>query len=261
MIPKVIHYCWFGGKKIPKMLKKCMKSWKKYCPDYQIIEWNENNFNINEMPQYVRDAYEAKKWAFVTDYARLWIVYHYGGIYLDTDVELIKPLDALLCYNGFFGFENHDYKTINTGLGFGAEKGLKIVADLMMPYDTQKFVYPDLNKGEFVPNTWINWPVFEAHGVIKTDVVQIIDHKVAVFPGEYFDPMIGYLREEICITKNTYSIHHYSMTWDDNHEKKVRHEKIQNNIVLPMKRFWRKALGNKLYDNIKKMAGRNIDDI
>lgn len=256
MIPKVIHYCWFGGNPIPKMLRKCMQSWKKYCTDYDIIEWNESNFNINGMPRYVQEAYAAKKWAFVTDYARLWIIYHYGGIYLDTDVELIKPLDSLLANNGFFGFENQDYKTINTGLGFGAIKGLQILADLMKPYDTQKFIYPDLEKGEFFPNTWINWPVFEAHGVIRSDNIQIIDDRVVVYPGEYFDPMVGYLRDNIHITPNTFSIHHYAMTWDDNHEKKIRNEKLQNNIILPAKRRWRQILGDKVYDSIKGIFKR-----
>ena len=95
MIPKVIHYCWFGGNPKPKLAEKCIKSWKKYCPDYEIIEWNEDNFDISAAPLYVRQAYEAKKWAFVTDYVRLEVVYNHGGVYLDTDVELLKSLDSL----------------------------------------------------------------------------------------------------------------------------------------------------------------------
>lgn len=106
MIPKVIHYCWFGDKPIPKMAKKCLKSWGKYCPGYEIKLWNEDNFDLN-CNQYVKEAYEAKKWAFVTDYARLYIVYHYGGIYLDTDVELIQPLDSLLKEQAFLELKLH----------------------------------------------------------------------------------------------------------------------------------------------------------
>lgn len=256
MIPKVIHYCWFGGSPIPKMLKRLMKSWGKYCPDYEIKEWNESNFKIECAPKYVQDAYAAKKWAFVSDYARLWIIYNYGGIYLDTDVELIKPLDSLLSYDGFFGFECHDYKTINTGLGFGAIKGLRILLDLMEPYNTQKFVYPDAGKGEFLPNTWINWPVFEAHGAVRTDSIQLIDNNVAFFPSEYFDPMTSYLRNEIHITDNTYSIHHYAMTWDDEHEKKIRKERIERGFILPMKKLCRKLLGDKIYEFAKRITKR-----
>lgn len=104
-IPKVIHYCWFGHDPKPKLAEKCIKSWKKKCPDYKIIEWNEENFDISACPLYVRQAYEAKKWAFVTDYVRLKVVYEHGGIYLDTDVELKKNLDFLLNHKAYFGFE------------------------------------------------------------------------------------------------------------------------------------------------------------
>ena len=106
MIPKVIHYCWFGNNPKPKMVKKCINSWKKYCSDYEIIEWNENNFDVNYC-DYVKEAYEAKKWAFVSDFARLWIIYNCGGIYLDTDVEIIRNLDELLNDKAFFGFEDN----------------------------------------------------------------------------------------------------------------------------------------------------------
>ena len=104
MIPKTIHYCWFGHSEKPELFVKCLNSWKKYCPDYEIKEWNEDNFDIH-CSDYVQEAYEAGKWAFVTDYARLWIIYHHGGIYLDTDVEVIKPYDDLLSNKAFFGFE------------------------------------------------------------------------------------------------------------------------------------------------------------
>lgn len=256
MIPKIIHYCWFGNNPMPKLLKKCMKSWKKYCPEYEIIEWNESNFNIENAPQYIKDAYAAKKWAFVADYARLWIIFHYGGIYLDTDVELLKSLDPLLIYDGFFGCESQDPKKVATGLGFGAIKGLGILSDLMRSYDTQKFIIPNLEKREFVPNTWINWPVFESYGVERSDTIQIIDQNIAIFPGEYFDPMISYLRDEINITENTYSIHHYTMTWDDNHEKKIRQMRIEKHVVIPMKLFLKKILGVRLTGFIKRITNK-----
>ena len=105
MIPKIIHYCWFGGKPLPDEAKKLISTWKKYCPDYDIREWNENNFDINDC-FYVKEAFEAKKWAFITDYVRLKVLYDYGGVYMDTDVEVCKPLDDLLSYNGVSGFES-----------------------------------------------------------------------------------------------------------------------------------------------------------
>lgn len=106
MIPKIIHYCWFGGGPKPKSVEKYIRSWKKYCSDYEIIEWNEDNFDISSSPLYVKQAYAAKKWAFVSDYARLKVVFECGGIYFDTDVQVIKNIDTLLQYDTFFGFEN-----------------------------------------------------------------------------------------------------------------------------------------------------------
>lgn len=254
MIPKVIHYCWFGHNPMPKMLQKCMKSWSKYCADYQIIEWNEDNIDISLMPQYVQDAYNAKKWAFVTDYVRLWVVYKYGGVYLDTDVELIRSIDDLLVHKGFFAFESNDLKTVATGLGFGAIKELEILMDLMKSYESLKFNKPE-DKKNFLPNTWINWPVFEKHGVKKIDTIQIIDDDVVIYPGEYFDPMEGYLRDKFNITPNTYSIHHYSMTWDENHEKKIKQIKRYNQTVI-VKKFVHGLLGDRLYFCMKKIFGK-----
>ena len=130
MIPKVIHYCWFGGKELPEYAQKCINSWKKYCPDYEIRQWNENNFDIN-VSQYVKEAYSCKKWAFVSDYARFWILYHYGGVYFDTDVELIKPINEIIDNGPFMGYEAYcnihflnprKEHLINPGLGIASEK-------------------------------------------------------------------------------------------------------------------------------------------
>ena len=144
MIPKVIHYCWFGGAPLPDLALKCIDSWKKFCPDYKIVEWNENNFNL-ECCDFTRESYNAKKWAFLSDCARLYIVYHEGGIYLDTDVELVKSLDEVLNNDCFFGEETSGY--INTGLGFGAEKGSKIVYELLKKYTESRFLLLDYKTG------------------------------------------------------------------------------------------------------------------
>ena len=139
-IPKVIHYCWFGKGEMPKLALKCIKSWKKYCPDYEIICWNEDNFDITQN-RYMQEAYEAKKWAFVSDFARLKVIYDHGGIYMDTDVEILKPIDDLLETKGYMGFDEKGL--MSTGLGFGAEKGNKIVGEFLKSYEDIPFVLPD----------------------------------------------------------------------------------------------------------------------
>mgnify|MGYP005895893275 CR=1 FL=1 len=139
-IPKIIHYCWFGGGPIGEADRKCMESWKKYCPDYRIMRWDETNFEISAN-RYAQQAYEAKKYAFVSDYARLAVVYEYGGIYLDTDVELVRPLDELLELPGFMGVQNNN--EVATGLGFGACKGNPVVQALLRDYDALDFIKAD----------------------------------------------------------------------------------------------------------------------
>lgn len=136
-IPKIIHYCWFGGAEKPKIIKKCIKSWKKYCPEYKIIEWNESNFDVNCIP-FCRQAYEAKKWAFVTDYVRLKVLYDQGGIYMDTDVQLVKNIDCFLEYPCFLGFQHENY--VSDGLVFGAEAGNWFVKENSEIYENMPFV-------------------------------------------------------------------------------------------------------------------------
>ena len=140
VIPKIIHYCWFGGNEKPEVIKKCIASWKEKCPDYEIKEWNESNFDVS-INRYTKEAYDSKKWAFVSDYARLWIVYHYGGIYLDTDVELLKGLDDLLQYEVFMFFQNE--VLVNTGQGFGGVKHHWLIKQIMDDYNNKCFIKSD----------------------------------------------------------------------------------------------------------------------
>ena len=219
MINKVIHYCWFGKNPLPKDVLKCIDSWKKYCPDYEIIQWDETNFNLAQN-DYIKEAYQEKKWAFVSDYARLKVVYDYGGVYLDTDVELIKSLDDLLENKCFFGTETSG--VINTGLGFGAEQGNPFIKMMLDEYKGIHFVIkngiydltpcPKRNTDPLIREgfSFNNQEIWEKDGC-------------KVYPPEYFSP-INYDTKEMNITEKTYSIHHYTATWIPKEEKELEEE-------------------------------------
>jgi len=256
MIPKKIHYCWFGGNPLPPLAKKCLNSWKKFCPDYEIIEWNEGNYDISSAPLYVKQAYDAKKWAFVTDYVRLQVIYEHGGIYFDTDVEVIKSFDDLLTYDAFFGFE--DEKFINTGLGFGAEKNSKLLKDLMDDYNGIPFI---IENGELDTTacTDRNIQIFKRYGLISNNTKQILDKSILVLPTEYFCPM-NYSTGRIHKTNNTYSIHYFTASWFSLEEKReynlskwrAKH-KILYSISVNIKIFICKMIGDNLYQYLKKI--------
>jgi len=203
MIPKKIHYCWFGGNEKPKLAKNCIASWKKYCPDYEIIEWNEDNFNVNQNA-YTKMCYEQKKFAFLSDYARLMVVYNHGGIYFDVDVEVIKAIDDLLQLPAYFGFETNEY--INTGLGFGAEKNNAAVKQMLDEYSE----FLNGTKG-VVGCPILNTNALEKMGLKKNGERQKLDF-AEVFPVSYFNPYessTGRLNK----TGDTYSIHWYAKSW------------------------------------------------
>ncbi|MBQ4104638.1 MAG: exopolysaccharide biosynthesis protein [Clostridia bacterium] len=206
MIPKVIHYCWFGGKPLPRSVKECIKTWQEKCPDYQIIEWNEKNFDVNSHP-FMKTAYETKAWAFVSDYARLKVIYENGGFYLDTDVELLKSLDELCENKCYFGIEQNNC-IVATGLGFGAEKGNKTIQDMMKEYDITKFLNGERKK---FACPILNTRVLERKGFVKENKLQNLGD-VVIYPAEYFDP-IAPANTVNLMSENTISIHHYSATW------------------------------------------------
>lgn len=257
MIPKTIHYCWFGGNELPPLAKKCIKSWKKYCKGYEIIRWDESNFDISSAPLYVRQAYEAKKWAFVTDYVRLKVVYENGGIYFDTDVQVIREIDELLVYNSFFGFQNQT--RVATGLGFGAERNSKIIGEIMKQYDDIPFVF---SNGEFdmLDCPTRNTTVFVKHGLKQDGTNQTLDDGSRVFSQEYFCP-ISYETLKRNVTKNTYSIHWFEASWHTKEEKDRHKRKIKENEKRKkMKK--RKSNRKKRRSKIKNMFiivfGENI---
>ena len=225
MIPKVIHYCWFGGKKLPALAQKCIKSWRKYLPDYEIKEWNETNFDVNIIP-YTKEAYAEKKYAFVSDYARFWILYHYGGLYFDTDVEIIKPIDDIIARGSFMGCEkNSNEFSVNPGLGLGAEAGMVFYKEIIQLYNTLHFCNPD---GSLNLTTIVTYTsnLLAIYGMEKKDVIQCVDN-IWIYPKEYFAPMDP-VCSNILITDNTRSIHHYSASWLT---KKKRFIKIIKRLI------------------------------
>ena len=216
MLPKVIHYCWFGGNPKNEVIEKCIESWKKYCPDYEIIEWNEANYDVNKHP-FMKKAYEAKKWAFVSDYARVDILYHNGGVYLDTDVELIKSLDPFLKYDFYAGFESVSF--VSFGLGFGSAEGHPVLKDILDYYNQLEF--PDTEfELSMVSCPRIQTEVLVKHGMICNNQVQEFEN-CHIFSSEYFSPM-SFKTGKTNITDNSVSIHHYDMSWNTDKFKKSK---------------------------------------
>lgn len=220
MIPKIIHYCWFGRNPLPPLAIKCIESWKKYLPDYEIKQWNEDNFNVNIIP-YTKEAYESKKYAFVSDYARFWILYKYGGLYFDTDVEIIKPIDDIISKGAFMGCEKEANANIKTlpvapGLGLGCKPSLELYKQLLSKYDTLHFINEDgsLNQKTIVDYTS---ELLVNYGLKNTNEIQLIEN-VWIYPKEYFCP-IDYMTNKCNITKETRSIHHYAASWYNTSDK------------------------------------------
>ena len=230
MIEKKIHYCWFGGNELPTKAKRCIKSWKKYFPDYEIIEWNEKNFDIN-FNNYAKEAYLNKKYAFFTDVARLYIIYHNGGIYFDVEVEVIKKFDNdILSNEAFFGLETEN--NVNTGIGFGAEADNRIVRDMIREYD-------ELLDGQ---HGIIGCPILNTKALVRKGLIQNGKKQnvegVVIYPSDYFNPYddpTGMLTK----TENTYSIHWYGKSWMD--KKTV----IGSKLLQPVHRIFGKELLKK----------------
>ncbi|MBO7537947.1 MAG: glycosyl transferase [Prevotella sp.] len=230
MIPKVIHYCWFGAKEKPKSVQRCITSWRKYCPDYEIKEWNEDNFDVNMMP-YTRDAYQAGKYAFVSDVARFWVLYHKGGVYFDTDVEVIRPIDELVERGPFMGWEKPDALGnihVAPGLGLAAPKGFFLYKEILDGFSALSYYLEDgqwnpytmiplvtdllLQKGLKLDGTLQNVNVNDnANSSVPVDVPVDVP-VVTIYPADYLCPMDS-LTGKIELTNNTHTIHHYSMSW------------------------------------------------
>ncbi len=238
MIPKIIHYCWVGGGEKPASVLRCIASWRKYCPDYDIREWNEHNYDVTKHP-YMRQAYEAKKWSFVTDYARLDVVLQYGGVYLDTDVELIRSLDELLDNECFLGFEAPEGRTpsVATGLGFGAVAGSEAVRKMRDAYDGVDFLNPD-GSLNLLPAPGYTTAALCALGLVREDRDQRLPG-VTVYASDVLCPM-GFETGKLRRTARTVSIHRYDASWYDERQQRERR------TMLRCKKLFGRTLGTKL---------------
>ena len=224
-IPKTIHYCWFGDNTLPENAKKCIESWKKFFPDYTIKQWNENNLKI-DINKYARQAYDCKQYAFFTDVARLFIIYTYGGIYFDIDVEVIKKYDDIIKHGAFLGIESNGL--VATGLGFGAEKNNWLIKAMLDDYSNRDFIKN--GKQDLTPCPHINSQIIRKYG-FKIDGKKETKRGITIYPQEYFNPKGNY-RGDINITANTHSIHHYNGAWLSKQEKRrsILYKKITSKL-------------------------------
>ena len=236
-IPKVIHYCWFGKKELPQSVINCINSWKKYCPDYEIKQWDESNFDIHKY-DYTEEAYSKGKYAFVSDVARLDIIAREGGIYLDTDVELIKNIDKLLSYQAFMAMESEN--RVATGLGMGACKNHPFIIENLNEYKNRHFL---LKNGKIDTTTCVTITsnlINKEYGKLSNQTAYFKD--MVVYEPEVFCPL-NLETNRLSISSNTLAIHHYDTTWKDGKDK-----------FLKMKIKLRKFLGSNLYEKIKNIV-------
>ena len=235
MIPKVIHYCWFGGNPLPKTAIRCIESWKKYCPDYKIIKWDENSFNIN-LNSYVKEAYQCRKYAFVSDFVRLYAMYNYGGVYMDTDVEVIRSLDEFMSNAAFSGFESSE--SIPTGI-MASEKGFPLYKEFLEYYDERHFIRDD-GTLDLTTNVIIMTEIANKYGLMHNNKLQTIEGWT-LYPSDYFCPLdnsTGVLHK----TQNTATLHWFNKSWLSSKDR------LRSRITRPFHRI----LGEKCFAFLKR---------
>jgi mannosyltransferase OCH1-like enzyme len=240
MIPKIIHYCWFGRNPLPELAEVCIESWKKYLPDYEIIEWNESNFDVTQN-NYISQAYSRGKYAFVSDFARYKILHEHGGLYFDTDVEIIKPLDDIIAEGSFMAIETPG--NVASGLGMGTIAKLPLLKPLIEQYEYLDFIQKN---GQLNQTTIVDYTssLLVENGLKNEDVFQHIAG-INIYPKAFFNPMI-YDTKEIVISEDTRSIHHYAGSWCD-----------EPSFTLRLKHFLARLIGKKFFHIIQSFTHRN----
>lgn len=240
MIPKIIHFVWVGGKPFPPLVKKCIKTWKKFCPDFEIKMWNENNFDLNSN-LYCKQAIENKKWAFASDFIRLKALYEFGGIYLDTDVQITKKLDDLLSNKAFIGFETEEF--LSTAV-IAAEKENPWIKKNLDYYQDRSFIKEDgtmdvtTNVVTLTNITKNIYKEFKLNNQLQT----LKD--LTIYPKDYFCP-IDYNTQTTNPTKNTHAIHHFSGSW-------LPKQNFFKKFIRKCKNLIKKIIGKKNVEKIKK---------
>lgn len=237
MIPRIIHYCWFGGRPLPASAQRCIASWRRWLPDCEIREWNEENFDVNAHP-YTREAYAAGKYAFVSDFARYQILLEHGGIYFDTDVEVVASLDDLLEKGAFLGIEQGNPVSVNPGLGMAAPPHHPFVSTMCAYYQEQQYLDSEgkPTQGIVVPATT---KALAEKGFLRENRHQEVAG-VSIYPSEYFDPMDN-ATGRITRTPNTRTIHRYDRTWS-----------AQSQAYIWLSRFWHRSWCYRLLQQLRK---------
>lgn len=236
-IPRIVHYCWFGRGEKPKIVERCMRSWYKHLGGYEMMEWNEDNFDIAAIP-YVQEAYEARKFAFVSDYVRLYALYRHGGIYLDTDVEVVRPLDSLLHHRAFSGFEDEHYLQSGT-MGAAAEHPW--IGALLQDYEKRSFLLAD-GTYDMTTNTAVISAICSKDGLQLNGQYQELSHGTAFYPRTYFSPY-DYINGGNYITSDSYTIHHFAQSWLPAHVR----------LRSTVKRMASRIVGPKLISRMREM--------
>lgn len=240
MIPKIIHYVWMGGKEIPPQLRGYMATWRQFMPDWEIREWNEKNFSIANAPIYVREAYEHGKWAFVSDYVRLWALEQFGGVYLDTDVQVLRPFEPLLNDTAFIGLEESLAHLPGTCV-MGCEPHCRWVKDMLSIYETIHFILPDGSLDQ-TTNVQRMGEMLKTKGFVPSRREQYIaDYGLRVYTHDYFSPITS--TRVMRKTRNTYSIHHFAGSWTNKKHHRLCDSWIVRETINALIQIKRKLKG------------------